>query len=68
MSKTTDIVIEVQNLQLENQSMKRRLDAIQDYIEYVIQDNLRNVPDSLKEYVQGKEIIAQAVDGLLQIK
>ena len=68
MSKTTDIIIEVQNLKLENESMKRRIDAVQDYIDYVIQDNRRDTPDSLKEYVQGKEIIAQAVDGLLQIK
>lgn len=68
MSKTTDMIIEVSNLQLENYSMKRRLDAIQDYIEYVIEDNKRPSPDSLKEYVQGKEIIAQAVDAFLKIK
>lgn len=67
MSKTTDIVIEVQNLQLENQSMKRRLDAIQDYIEYVISQNV-TLSKSIEDYVQGRQVIAQAVNNLLQIK
>lgn len=68
MSNTTDIIIEVQNLQLENQSMKRRLDAIQDYIEYVINDNKRSEVPSLEDYTKGKDIIASAVDSLLKIK
>jgi regulator of replication initiation timing len=67
MSNTTDMIIEVSNLQLENQSMQRRLDAIQDYVDFVIEQNAKS-SKSIQEYVQGRQIIAQAVNALLQIK
>ena len=66
MSMTTDKIIEDQNLRLEHAKMRITLECMTDYIDYVLNNTDMN-NEVLKDYNEGKMLIAKAVKNFLQL-
>jgi|5B_taG_2_1085324.scaffolds.fasta_scaffold287618_1 hypothetical protein len=63
MSNTTDYIIENQNLRLEREKIRLKLECIKDYIDSVLNEIGDNEVESewLKDYNKGKIVVLKSI-------